>query len=173
MFLAMVMIVGQAAVASAATFTYDGAWQTNDIDFFFYVTFSAPNPDAELYIYDFDEGASDDLLIYDNGYSPFATVYLTLDSGIWYAGLSAGAKTLDLGVSKNIGFYFSDGTNDYPSYLVTTTSFPGEVYQLSDSNTGMTVIVSDIAPASVPLPTTLFLMGSGIIPLVVYRRKSR
>lgn len=168
MFLAAVMIVGFSAIASAAP--YDGAWLANDNDFFAIELTATADSNAGLYLYDFDDGTGDSMLLFTDSLYSSATVYFTEDSGIWYAGLSSGVKTLDLGGSKDIGFYFLKGANPYPSYDVTTVD-PGEVYSLFETNTAMTVLVSDIAP--VPLPASLFLLGSGILSLVVSRRKSR
>lgn len=169
-FTILIMLVIGVLTASPAAAMYEGVWLPNDNDFFTIEMSPIENPNAGLYIYDFDEGTGDSLLLFTDGIFNSATVFFTLDLGIWYAGLSEDARTLDLGDSREFGFYFGDEVNLYTSYDVTTIT-PGEVYSLFDSNTRMTARVSDIAP--VPLPASLFLLGSGILFLAVSRRYGR
>ena len=166
--LVMVLIGGHAAVSSAAM--YDGAWLPNDTDFYAYIKFLTPNSDANLYLYDLYGVPNESLKLFPDPVTDDANIWFTLDSGSWYASLSKGGLDLNLGTSKAIWFYFQDGATKYTSYDVTTRT-PGDNYELFDPNTSMTVRVHDIAP--VPLPASLFLLGSGIISLVVSRRKSR
>lgn len=168
LFFGMLIMIGTSSVCSAIMF--DGSWEANDNDFFAIELSFDNNPSNAFYLYDFDEGVSDSLLLFTDGVYNSTSVYFVLDSGAWYAGLSAGAKTLDLGSTRDFGFYFWDGTQAYTSYSLTTLD-PGEAYRLADANTGMSVSVSDIAP--VPLPGAALLMASGLVAFAAYRRKMR
>ena len=60
--------------------------------------------------------------------------------------------------------------NEYSSgYNLTTHN---NLYQLSSSQTGMTVVTID-SPSSMTIPTAMYLLGSGLLGLVVIGRKSQ
>ncbi|PQP32739.1 hypothetical protein C6A36_02890, partial [Desulfobacteraceae bacterium SEEP-SAG10] len=92
-------------------------------------------------MYDWGD-TSDDLFIISDGSLTFATVWFAKVGTTWYADLTKGGQSLNLGDSNWFGFYFDNGTK-YFSYAYTTGS---DAYTLNETNTGMTVLVHDADP---------------------------
>ena len=166
MMVAALLILARPSISIADT--YSGAWLPNDSDIFAIELTLTPET-GSFYMYDWGNQDTDLLLFVDGRYNS-TTGYFTQDGGDWWASLSLGATTLSLGDTQEFGFYFLDGTTNYFSYDLTATT-PGEAYTLYDSNTDMTVAVSDAAP--VPIPTSALLFGSGIIGFIATGRVRR
>ena len=151
--------------------TYSGAWDPNSTDPVIIFEITPGTQDAWLYMYDWNN--TDSMMVIEDAMFAAANVFFTQDSSdIWHAGLTSGAKTLNLGNSTRFGFYFSDGLNKNTSYVLTTIT-GGSQYRLRDnqgsSKTKMDVIVNFAAP--VPIPATVWILGAGLLGLVGIRRK--
>lgn len=163
-----------ALAAQPATATsYDGAWLANDDDFFA-IDITPGAPPATFYMYDWGD-TSNNLAIIADGHYDHGTVYLTADAGNWHADLTPGGHSLALGSDGLFGFFF-DGSSSPPpadtSYLLEMSGT--DSYLLTKD--AMRVVISDAAPAPVPLPPTIVLFGSGLLGLVATghaRKKSQ
>lgn len=164
MMVAALLILARPAISNADT--YDGAWLPNSDDMFaINIDFDTAYSLNAFYMYDWGYENNDLEIVTDDGFDK-ATVFFTHSGNDnWYASLEKGGTELLLGDTLDFGFYFSDGTNNYDSYVLTPPS-SGDSYTLSQ--VGMTVIVHDAAP--VPIPETALLLTSGIFALVAIRR---
>lgn len=150
-----VLVLGGAAQASIST-----PWVPNDGD----VNGVRLSGTEDLYIYDKDDGISDNLLFV--GATGSGTVYFTLDSGTWYAGLTPGAKTLDLGPTNRFGFFFGNPSN--PVNYSYSVVYPDKIYRLISANS--TVLI-EVDAKPVPVPGAAFLLGSGLLGLLGIRTR--
>jgi len=151
---------------NASASLYSGAWQPNSDDFF---VVSLSSGTGSLYLFDWGN-TTNNLMILSNGSFNNSTVYFSPVGTTWWAGLTQGAQTLNLGLSNWFGFYFSDGSNPpYLSYALTSTGT--DSYTLFESNTSMTVMLHDADP--VPIPATVWIFGAGLMGIVGIRRKLR
>jgi len=168
MLVAAVLIMAQASVSNADP--YSGAWLPNDPTDFFAVEFSA-GPDAGSFsMYDWGDTDSSLEIFSLSSTTGSQSVHFTQNTGTWYAGLSLGATTLDLGSDLEFGFFFGDGTSSSPYYeydLVVIEA--GEVYQLSHASSDISVLTSDVAP--VPIPASVLLLGSGLVGLIGFGKR--
>ena len=146
--------------------TYSGAWDTNSEDAFF-IEIIAGDGDGSLWMYDWSD-TTKNLKILDDIVFQNNTVNFLQSGGNWYASLDETISGVDLllGNDTIFGLYFYDGSTKYTSY----NYYPGnDSYTLSSSATGMTIVAHDIDP--VPIPATVWIFGSGLIGIVVIRRK--
>jgi len=160
---------------SVAASSYSGAWLPNDVDVFT-IELTSTGGAGSLYMYDFDEGTVDDLLLLPDGAFSSATISFSTNGTDWFADTTSGGQALNLGNNPDFGFYFLGGMTTFTTYDLTVIT-PGEVYQLSadlfnnDGISDMIVAVSDAAP--VPIPGTVLLLGSGLVGLVGRRIRRR
>jgi len=167
MMVAALLILARPSISSADT--YSGAWLPNGSDIFM-IELTPTSGTASFYMYDWGD-TNDSLSLITDGVNDSDTAYFTNVSGTWYAGLTSGATTLNLGSTQEFGFYFYDAGNTYTSYDLITLE-QGVSYRLSDSsNTGMEVFVTRAAP--VPIPASVLLLGSGILGLITIGRVKR
>lgn len=160
---AVLMILPSSSIAD--TITYSGAWEPNSDDVFF-IDLTPTDGSESLYMYDWGDTDKNLFLLSDGIYNN-VTVYFTKELSTWYAGLDEGVETLNLGVSNWFGLYFSGSC--YTSYDL--TSIGKDAYRLYEPNTKMTVVVHDAAP--VPIPSTVWIFGAGVIGILGIRRKIR
>ena len=167
MIVAALSIIAQPSVSNA--YEYSGAWLPNDTTDFFAVEFTVGTDAGSFSM--FDWGDTDTLEIFSMSEMLGAkSVYFTQDSGTWYAGLTTGATTLDLGNDLEFGFFFGDGTSSYYIYDLTVIE-TGEVYQLNHASSDISIYTSDVAP--VPIPAGALLLGSGIVGLIGFGKRMR
>jgi hypothetical protein len=134
----------------------------------FAIELSMSSGAGSLYMYDFDEGISESLLVLMDGSFTSNNVYFTQTGGNWYASTSSGGTNLDLGSSLDFGFFFGNSGSTFLSYDLTEI-VPGDDYQLFSVETGMTVRTHDAAP--VPEAGTFLLLGSGLLGLGIFARR--
>jgi hypothetical protein len=159
---------------NAAADTYNGAWEPVVSPFFSFDVTPSSGP-GSLYLYDWGAISSDLQLISDGTYS-FTVVYIWWDTGDskYYAGFSDSDKGLDLGDDTQFGFYFKK-SNKHTLYSIVTNS-PNFSYNIIDDQAGgdssnMEVQITRAAP--IPIPSTVWIFGAGLIGLVGIRRKLR
>lgn len=156
------IIAVNAGAAPVDLGSYSGAWLPTDGDTnMIEVTFSTGS--GSIYIYDFDEGIADKMFVLGDGLLSAQTIYFTKNSH-WYAGLTTGALTLNLGPTLYFGILFNDGANDLTSYALWQLE-PDKQYGVSQAD--MTVLITDATPVQVPVPepSTLLLLGAGMVVL--------
>ena len=166
MIVAAILIMAQASVSYADS--YSGAWLPNDNEDFFALKITT-GLDASFFMYDWGESDSLELFSIDKK-SGIQSVYFSQNNNTWYAGLSLGAQTLDLGNSLDFGFFFGDGTNSYYTYDLTVIQ-AGEVYRLNYGSDDVSIYTSDIAP--VPIPASALFLCSGMVGLIGFGKRMR
>jgi hypothetical protein len=168
-------MMAQPSVSTA--YTFDKFWLPNDADIFTVELTPTMGP-GSLYMYDWEEGQDDSLFLLSDGDYEGRTVYFTQDepTGTWFADVTLGGKTLDLGDTQKFGFYFSDASTDPYSYYLSyelkevTVDDDYRLY-VYDSNTLMKVAVHDATP--IPFPASALLLASGIVGLIAFGRVRR
>lgn len=169
MIVAVLLIMAQASVSNA--YTYSGAWLPNDKEDFCAIKITVNSGPVEGSFSMYDWGETDSLELFSmSKKSGIQSVYFTQDNSTWYAGLSRGAQTLNLGDSQDFGFFFGDGTDSYYTYDLTVIQ-AGEIYYLSSDSNDIGIYTSDIAP--VPIPASVLLLGSGLAGLIGFGKRMR
>jgi len=165
MMVAALLILARPSISNAVP--YSGAWLPNSTNFLVALEVTSATGSGSFYMYDWDDGISDNLFLLNDGYYSAATIPFTYNSSsnTWFA------STLNLGPSPEFGFYFlnSSGTT-YTEYGLELND-TGNAYILTDTNTGMIVSVGNAAP--VPIPASALLLGSGILGLITIGRVRR
>ena len=154
------------AAGPAAAFTFDGTWDVSSGSMYAVQT-SLLQHDSSLYLYNLGNTA-ERLLVLNDSFLSHASIYFTNVNNIWYAGRSVGAQDLTLGTTPNFGFLFMDGDGIHTSYDLTPI-VSGNSYELRTSD--MDVIFADAKP--VPEPSTLLLLGVGLIGVAVIGLRKR
>ncbi len=172
MIIGAVLIMAQVSVSNAAT--YSGAWLPNDETDMFAVQFmNEPTltPDS-FYMYDFgNQNIAVDLELFSGLRKyDYETVHFTKEDNIYYAGLTLGAKTLNLGTNLHFGFYFKKADTLFLEYDV-QLGHGGDEFILTCENINITVLAHDIS--QVPIPASALLLGSGIVGLIGFGKRMR
>ena len=174
MIVAALLIMAQPSVSNAAS--YSGAWLSNDATDWFAVDISIDTNSTDSFsMYKWKQqnnDLNDDLMVFSAGVAGMytQTVYFTQENSTWYAGLTDGAKTLNLGESAVFGFSFNVGSTPHFDYNLVVLA-ENESYELSRNNLDITIITSDIQP--VPLPASALLLGSGMVGLIGFGKRMR
>lgn len=150
----MLTIMAQPSVSLA--YVYNGAWLPNHVNMF---AININSGAGSLYLYDYGDTSKNMLLL--NTKCQFVSVYFTEDSNGYWAGFYDDLRKINLGSSKEFGFYFGNGNYSY--------ELVGPNYKLINSS--MTVLIHDAAP--VPLPASALFFGSGVVGLIAFGRVRR
>lgn len=148
---------------------YSGAWEPTDSSVFAIQFDYGGSTNDSFHVYDYGNQFNS-LELFTSPGSMFDTVYFHEDQfGIWYADTTEGGTSLILGSDPNIGFYFSDGNTVWDEYLLYGPL--NGAFELFDSNTNMHVFVHDAVPT--PLPSSVFLLGAGMVGMIRLRMRKK
>lgn len=145
---------------------YGGPWVPNDEDIFAMDLTLGGSKKAAFYMYDYDEGTINSLLLFKDEEFMGTTVDFTKSHGVWCA--SVDGNNLVLGATPEFGFYFVDDDVIYDTYYWNwKTGTSADVVRLYDPNSQMLVAVHDAT--RLPLPASALLLASGVVGLIAYR----
>ncbi len=172
LFVALFILVGSAASASASTAIADEnlMWsRTNDDVNLFGVKYNPAGTADSFYLYSDYTGGSLQLLSLDEDFVDWQNIYFSEINGSWWAHLAdtfvvGGSQQLNLGTDLQFGFFF-----DTPGSFYTYEKQEKNVYSLQ--NDTVVVNATDIAPLHAPVPATILLFGSGLLGLVGMKRR--
>jgi hypothetical protein len=180
--LALGVALSSASNARADFSDYEGAWIPTDGNTNFF-SFILPNYTGvvDLYIHDFGTERDADntstnykIFTVSSQIGPFAAANLQIKEteGNW-AVYSGAVSVLDLGPTKEFGLYFWNQAGGGYAILPDVQEMSSmQQYLLRDGiDLNPTVLVTDAAP--VPVPATAWLLGSGLIGLIILQRKRR
>ena len=174
----MLTIMAQPSVLLADE--YSGAWLPN-ARFMVGIDLTLGNNEGNVYMYDWKTENSA-LLLQDNIFSGSVVNFkYDDDDDNWKAIITRAcwgddppfsSSTLELGPTKDFGFYFED-SDGHQHYDYDITKWPSElnIYTVVDDNTSMKVLVAFAAP--VPLPASILFLGSGVVGLIAFSRVRR
>ena len=172
--LALVMLLGIAQVAGAAYSDYSGSWETTDTQSSAYTISLIGNLTSGWSFGVYDIAGSNGALALIDSTTTYSTFYVD-DSNVLHVtqGISGGSTLTLTSPNGFFGFYFSDGSTMYHAYKYDSA---GPVNQwllkmAASYNAGGPVIASDVAP--VPIPSAVWLLGSGLIGLVAFGGRRR
>lgn len=125
----------------------------------------------DVYLYDY--GDTDSSLLVMNKNATGNTVYILqdIDNGIWYASYDNIIETgidLTLGNTAHFGLYFQDGS---PEFTYSYTPYTAGTYLLSVGSPEPNYLLGDATP--IPIPPTAFLLGTGLVGLLVLARRRK
>jgi hypothetical protein len=174
-----VLVAGLLAMVGQA-WAYSGVWipTDNDVNEFSFDSSLGLTRTWNVYLFDWGTQSPDinnSLLILDTS-NKAATITFTLSGSDWIAKSSINnSYTLNLGVTKEYGLFFYDGSSYIYDYDISLESPPGQ-YKLvvgsGDNQDQDTFLQNDARP--VPLPGSVLLLGSGLLGLaLVYRRRKK
>ena len=166
----------------ALAYSFSGAWNVNDFDAGDFFTFElASTSGSTFYLYDGDVNQKYNLL---NDNQIARTVYIVNNGISWWATFIKAVPTggFNLGATPEFKFMFEDSNlcavtayEVAPNWGSTTDAYALTAYCPTPTGADpvpiMTVVVTDVTP--VPIPGALFLLGSGLIGLVGFRRRKR
>jgi hypothetical protein len=155
--------------------TYGGAWLPNSNDIFTFSWDNSGNDAHSFWLYDWGD-TTEELLLFNNQQGNNATIWFLSNGGNWYASFdeTQDGSDLFLGPTPEFGFYFYYALNTPQINTTYELNNCGiDCFELIDNqsspNTHMRVWVHDAAP--VPIPSTVWIFGIGILTIVGIRRK--
>jgi hypothetical protein len=175
LFVALFLLVGSAASASASTLSTNQIWaptQESGVEFKF-----GPEDNYSLYV-DFLGSIEDEILLIGSGYS---TAFMTFENEyssvtITQCGSKYSKKSYALSGGPNFIFSIFEGDEmkvkkDLHYLQIVKDNYSLGANEFSDQIFG-TFMVHDVVPLTAPVPAAIILFGSGLLGLVGLKRRN-
>ena len=142
------------------------------------IDFTSWNNTSSFYMYDWNN-TDNNLLLFDaeDDFLDVVNVKFVINDDSWSAYNESTSESIDLGPTKEFGFYFFDGSVDtqytvtpfLDGYILTNGEFPPIIN--GDSDDQMAVGIFNADP--VPIPASALLLGSGMVGLIAFGQRMR